>query len=234
MSDGEAGLQIINISNRANPVLAGSYDTPGEAFGVFVLGNYAYVADYEGSGLQIINVSNPANPVLAGSYETPGDAIGVFVLGNYAYVADYFSGLQILNVSNPANPVLAGSYATPGESQGVFVLGNYAYVADQSSLMILHFQNQTGINENENLPVKFSISQNYPNPFNAQTVIQYSLPAQSEISIDIFDILGRNVEKIAEGIKPAGNHQRFGTQAVKHRESTSIESRPGIKLKRRR
>ncbi len=57
------------------------------------------------------------------------------------------------------------------------------------------------------IPNQFSLSQNYPNPFNAQTTIQYSLPIQSDVSIDIYDILGRKIETLAEGMKPAGNHQ---------------------------
>jgi predicted GH43/DUF377 family glycosyl hydrolase len=56
------------------------------------------------------------------------------------------------------------------------------------------------------LPEIFKLLQNYPNPFNAKTTIQYSLPKQSIVSIDIFDILGSKIEKISEGIKLAGEH----------------------------
>jgi hypothetical protein len=51
------------------------------------------------------------------------------------------------------------------------------------------------------------LSQNYPNPFNARTTIYYSLPEQSLVTIDIFDILGRKIETLAEGMIPAGEHQ---------------------------
>ncbi len=60
--------------------------------------------------------------------------------------------------------------------------------------------------EDAKIPENFSFSQNYPNPFNAQTMIQYSLSEQADVSIDIFDILGRNVVNIAEGLMPAGKH----------------------------
>ena len=56
-----AGLQVIDVSNPANPRRVGGYDTGGHAWGVAVSGNYAYVADREG-GLQVIDVSNPAKP----------------------------------------------------------------------------------------------------------------------------------------------------------------------------
>ncbi|MGB9722052.1 MAG: T9SS type A sorting domain-containing protein, partial [bacterium] len=83
---------IIDVSNPQSPYEAGYYDTPGWAWGVYVSGSYAYVAD-GGSGLRIINVSNPQSPYEAGYYDTP--AWGVYVSGSYAYVADYDAGLQV-------------------------------------------------------------------------------------------------------------------------------------------
>jgi hypothetical protein len=65
----------------------------------------------------------------------------------------------------------------------------------------------TGINQGNNLPVEFSLSQNYPNPFNAQTTIKYSLPKASDITIDIFDILGRSIIRLNEGKKEPGTYE---------------------------
>ncbi len=65
----------------------------------------------------------------------------------------------------------------------------------------------TGIDDEHSQVTTFTLSPNYPNPFNAQTMIQYSLPMQSNVSIDIFDILGRKIETLVEGVKHAGNHQ---------------------------
>jgi hypothetical protein len=65
--------------------------TPGLAEGVYVSGNYAYVAD-GGAGLRVIDVSNPANPREVGFFDTPGFAEDVYVSGNYAYVA---MGVQV-------------------------------------------------------------------------------------------------------------------------------------------
>jgi len=58
-----------------------------------------------------------------------------------------------------------------------------------------------------NLPIKSQLSQNYPNPFNAQTTIRYTLPAPSDVSIDIFDITGRKLETIISGHQDAGEHE---------------------------
>ena len=45
MADYYAGLQVIDVSNPATPQRVGGYDTSGEAWGVAVSGNYAFVAD---------------------------------------------------------------------------------------------------------------------------------------------------------------------------------------------
>jgi hypothetical protein len=54
--------------------------------------------------------------------------------------------------------------------------------------------------------LKFSLMQNTPNPFNAQTTIEYALPEQASITLDIFDIQGRKVAALQEGVMPAGYH----------------------------
>ncbi len=123
------GLKIIDISNPTNPTLAGSCDTPGEPYNVFISGEYAYVADRE-SGLQVIDIFDPTDPIIAGSYDT-GIACDVFVSGDYAYVADWNSGLQVVDISDPANPTNTSVYSTYIQAQGVFVSGDYAYLANR-------------------------------------------------------------------------------------------------------
>ena len=57
------------------------------------------------------------------------------------------------------------------------------------------------------MPSGFVLNQNYPNPFNPTTMISYSLPIRSYVSIDIFDALGRNVAALVNEEKPAGKHE---------------------------
>jgi hypothetical protein len=104
------------------------------------------------------------------------------------------------------NPTFAGSYETPGGVQGIFVAGDYIYLADSRSLMILHFDPGTGIEEIISLPDQFSLGQNHPNPFNAATIINYSLPEATNVTIEIYDILGRRIETLIQEKQPAGVH----------------------------
>jgi len=56
------------------------------------------------------------------------------------------------------------------------------------------------------IPADLSLGQNYPNPFNPSTSITVSLPFDSEISLDVFDLLGRKAGEIFKGKAGAGVH----------------------------
>ena len=56
----------------------------------------------------------------------------------------------------------------------------------------------------ETLPESFFLHQNYPNPFNPVTSIRFDLPEEAEVSLKIFDVLGREVVQLIQGTPFAG------------------------------
>ncbi len=61
-------------------------------------------------------------------------------------------------------------------------------------------------NENILVPERLAMIQNYPNPFNASTTIQYNLTMASDVKIEIYNLLGRRVQTLYNGIQTAGEH----------------------------
>jgi len=65
------------------------------------------------------------------------------------------------------------------------------------------------------VPTKFALDQNYPNPFNPSTVISFSLPVESFVTLKVFDILGREVGTLVNEQRPPGlYHERFSARSL--------------------
>lgn len=60
---------------------------------------------------------------------------------------------------------------------------------------------------NYSLPNDFKLYQNYPNPFNPTTTITYELPEDASVKINIYDMLGNEIESVKLGNKHVGNHE---------------------------
>ena len=123
----------------------------------------------------------------------------------------YRSMVTLRYNSDGSNPWTATYYATSQRGVGLALASdNSVYVAGDYMLTVIKYnQTLTSVGEDEiaGVPQEFALSQNYPNPFNPSTTIEYVLPTRSLVSIEIFDILGRRIESLEEGTKPAGNHQ---------------------------
>ncbi len=63
---------------------------------------------------------------------------------------------------------------------------------------------QTSVPEDEEVPRAFALRQNVPNPFNPVTVIQYQLPSEAHVTIDVFNIAGRLVTTLVDETQDAG------------------------------
>ena len=56
-------------------------------------------------------------------------------------------------------------------------------------------------------PTTYRLEQNYPNPFNPVTFIQYQIPVESFVKIQLYDLLGREVKTLTNKEQPAGYHE---------------------------
>jgi hypothetical protein len=75
-----------------------------------------------------------------------------------------------------------------------------------ATVYTLDFSGITDVEAAGQLPQNYALDQNYPNPFNPSTTIEYSLPEQADVTINIYDVLGNELEVLFSGNKSAGTH----------------------------
>lgn len=100
------GLEVIDISNPAQPSPIKTVNTTGSARDVVVAGNTAYVVT--GGDLEVFDISNPTDPTrIEPVVVTPGSAQAVAVAGNIAYVGDDSEGLTLIDVDPDSTDFLS-------------------------------------------------------------------------------------------------------------------------------
>jgi flagellar hook assembly protein FlgD len=74
------------------------------------------------------------------------------------------------------------------------------------------------------LPREFAFDNNYPNPFNPTTNFSFALPVETAVNISIYNILGRKVAELVDGVLPAGRHTVSwdGKDSEKNSVSTGV------------
>jgi hypothetical protein len=63
------------------------------------------------------------------------------------------------------------------------------------------------VKEEQQLPRSPFLLQNYPNPFNPSTTIRFQLESKSYVTLEVYDVIGRNVATLVNGILEAGHHR---------------------------
>ena len=80
-----------------------------------------------------------------------------------------------------------------------------------------------GINDNQpQLAGNYKLNQNYPNPFNPTTNISYFIPKNGQVTLEIFDIAGRNVRTLVSEFQNADNYEV--TWNAKNKEGQFVPS----------
>ena len=155
--------------------------------------NYRTV--FEDNGAEVQYVSMPDDSAFRGIVEFVSDLEGI----SYQWTKDGYSiagantrTLQFFNLSF----MDAGSYRAKVVVNDSLLYSRTIVVSAVSDIA-----------DETIYPSEFMLKQNYPNPFNPGTVIQFWLPETGFIEGVVYDIHGREIKTLVNGIKSAGSHK---------------------------
>jgi len=151
------GIEIINITDPANPFPAGNLHTGLNYYsGLVASGSYlygvsgTYIPHYHPtSHIEIFDITDPVNITRIATYYSTGLDHGVAISGTYAYIAvgkfddysTYIGGLHVVDVSNPSSPVKVAEYTCEDElgggGYGIAIDHSYAYLGCTEGLYVL-------------------------------------------------------------------------------------------------
>ncbi|HPG38931.1 MAG TPA: FlgD immunoglobulin-like domain containing protein [bacterium] len=94
---------------------------------------------------------------------------------------------------------------TPGDrvARGGVVL----LPASSITTLVGYYEGEVAVEEKDTVPMTFALYQNYPNPFNPTTTINFQLPITTNLSVKIYDILGREVRSLVDQTYAPGSYK---------------------------
>jgi hypothetical protein len=208
VADMDSGMAVYDVANMQDPLLIGRcYNIPGRGKSINRSGNFVFIG-CDNHRMYVIDVTDPQDPYLDTEFNTGfGEISQITINGDYAYLAVGNTGAMILDISNPLSPILAGTYNTPGSATGIAQSGSGVFVADSYGLLALQFSLLDINQPASNLPQDYLVTSNWPNPFNAKTMISFTVGKPSNVTLEIYDILGRQLSRNDLGNFQAGEHR---------------------------
>ena len=96
------------------------------------------------------------------------------------------------------------------DSNYVIIGGDFRDSTNGANFFVMKIRQKlgTGVEQSDNyIPAQYILSQNYPNPFNSTTKIEFSIPKNDFVKLEIFDVLGRKVEELLNQELSAGFYE---------------------------
>lgn len=177
----------------------------GHYYGVEVTGPTGDIVAPGGQGTYQVTIYNSGNSYDSLAVEVTSSSD--WTLGGLPDSVEYFNGgdgeIFLITVDVPGD-------AIPGDQDTLAVVATSKTEASKSDTLVIitTVDEPTAVNDDQfTLPGAFQLQQNYPNPFNMETVIPFRMESSGQVTLEIYDVLGRKVTTIDAGYLNAGDHQ---------------------------
>jgi hypothetical protein len=107
-----------------------------------------------------------------------------------------------VNGGDPSSPMITGTTRTDGVQDAGIVDMGYHYPVGTSQIASAAIPEEELIN-----PSTFTLHSSSPNPFNPSTTIRYDLPEAVKVTLNVYDVQGRLVASLVNGMREAGKHE---------------------------
>jgi len=155
IADGTAGLQVADVSDPAQPRLAGNLPLANAA-AVALDGTHAYAISI-GEGLIAADVSDPSHPIRTALLPWGGTAtnggVTLHVAGGHLFGTDLYTGLWIYDVADPAQPALLSNTPTYGLAWDLAVSGSRVFIAADFGIQIFDVSDSAAPSELGHFPL---------------------------------------------------------------------------------
>lgn len=225
---GRTGTFIYDFADPSNPTLLSAINDPAISYNhsgwTTEDRNYLFICDElsraPGPDIVIYDIQDKTNPVRVGGIgDNSATVHNLFVLGDRLVASYYTAGFKVLDVSDPLNVTVLDQFDTSplagenfGGAWGVypFAPSGKIYISDtQTGLHIFELRDKpTSVsNSGGSLPHAFALHYNYPNPFNPETVIQYEIPQQAEVKLEVYNTIGQRIRTLVDAETAPGTYQ---------------------------
>jgi hypothetical protein len=134
---------------------------------------------------------------------------------NTPFIIKHQLGIDTIRVNQGINGFKwnkIGTFTFNGNSGDKVIISNLGVANDSviiaDGIRILSYDSTVSSTQRFELHrMDFKLGQNYPNPFNGQTIIEYSLPIQSDVRLTIYNCLGEKIDEIINLYQDIGNYQ---------------------------
>ncbi len=122
------GVQVIDISNPANPGVLATLPTPPLAEELLLSGSYAYVVARQQQQLLVVDLSDPGTPSVAGIINLGAPVRQIVLDGQHLYAICTIGRMFVIDVSDPSNPTLLATVLLPENPAAVAVQDHLLYL----------------------------------------------------------------------------------------------------------